>query len=98
MGHRYEFTCAGCGYTPAISGGPDFGGACRTVTIVCDTCKELYDEMVSGEPWDTDPVTEMPACPNATVAAHAVRLWEHPGACPKCGAEMARGEIVVCWD
>ena len=49
MGARYPFTCLGCGYEAEVSGDLDVGGACRTVTITCSTCKELHDVVLDGE-------------------------------------------------
>ena len=99
MGARYPFTCLGCGYEAEVSGGLDVGGACRTVTITCSTCKELHDVALDGEPWSSDPAPPHPPCPSAETSTHGTRLWEHPGACPSCGATMQRRSTpTTLWD
>ena len=79
--------------------GPDVGGACRTVTITCSTCKKLRDAVVSTAPWDGDAVADEPVCPGSRTRMHKVRLWDAPGACPRCGARMLRDEErIILWD
>ena len=36
------------------------------------------------------------ACPRSK--RHAVRPWEHPGPCPKCGSLMDVGDMLLLWD
>jgi hypothetical protein len=100
MGSLHSFTCKKCGYEAQVSGGPDLGMACATVTISCATCKKLHDVVVSEEPWKQppDPVPERPKCPSSRTRVHETRLWKHPGACPKCGSRMSRRDLGVLWD
>ena len=99
MGAHFLFRCAACDYQADISGGNDIGMACATSTVLCRDCKELHDVVTTQEPWLAMEPTWNPTnlrCPKSDT--HTVELWEHPGPCPRCGAEMVRGEITVLWD
>jgi hypothetical protein len=98
MGHKYEQTCEGCGYSVAASGGMQSGMNIMTVTIVCRSCKKLYDVLhchhgfrggKKGGPYP-------PECPKKK--GHQVEKWESGGPCPKCGAAMVQGGIAALWD
>lgn len=99
MGQHYEFECLTCSYKVTMSGGNDVGMACATSTILCEKCKELYDVETTDEPWlamkpDWEPKNLR--CPKSK--RHQVRLWKHPGECPKCGSTLIRGKLVMLWD
>jgi hypothetical protein len=97
VGMLYQFRCEACSYEAEVSGGRDCGMACATVTIVCETCRELFDVVTSTDVIFASPEREIPIrCP--TDSAHSCQLWTSPGPCPKCGATMARGEEIVLWD
>jgi hypothetical protein len=85
------------------------GMACRTTTIVCEECQELYDVVTSETPWEGAPDIgeEALVCPGPESAddgeespnpGHRVRRWTYPGPCPKCGKTISQGEMVVMWD
>ncbi|MBX3276442.1 MAG: hypothetical protein KF868_00430 [Acidobacteria bacterium] len=97
MGTSYEFECPACGYTAAVSGDDDAGMICNTTTIVCRTCRKLYDATIILRSFDSPEHQEIPIrCPKSK--KHAVERWKHPGPCPKCGAQMNRGEACCDWD
>ena len=99
MGSLYQFCCQDCGYQVQISGGKDIGMGCATNTIVCNDCRELYDVLTSDEPWLAIKADWQPknyTCPKTK--KHRAELWEHPGACPKCGCRMTRGQLTINWD
>jgi len=97
MGSLYLFECRSCGYNCQVSGGDDLGMMVRTTTIICSKCKELYDVVVSDEPWREDAIdAENLRCPKSK--RHKVEKWEDPGSCPKCGQKMKRGEHTLFWD
>jgi hypothetical protein len=97
MGTLYQFRCESCGYETEVSGGRDCGMASATVTILCETCYELFDVVTSADAVLARPEREVPiGCPNDS--AHSCQLWTSPGPCPKCGAPMVRGEETLIWD
>ncbi len=83
-----ELRCPLCGYTTMVWGGEGAGMAGVSVTIVCETCRELSDAVLWGP---QIPVPEEPHCPR--VKNHRIALWTFPGACPKCGAPMEKTGI-----
>jgi len=99
VGTHYLFTCPNCVYETEVSGGNDVGMACATSTILCKTCKELFDIETSTEPWlaiERDWKPEKYSCPNSP--DHPCRLWKHPGPCPRCGVSMKKVEATLNWD
>lgn len=96
MGNTYNFTCLSCGYAADVSGGLDYGERRVTATCTCRQCKALYDVLLTKDPRSFDEATLPDAfdCPKG----HRCAAWTHPGACPACGAELARGRIVRAWD
>ena len=104
MGTQYLFKCPSCDYSVVVSGGDDIGMACRTTRIVCETCEELSDVVVSDKPLGAAARTRgrHPVCcgPNGgrKRPSHKVRRWTVPGSCPKCGATIVNGEECVRWD
>ncbi len=101
MGQTYEFTWADCGYEAKVSGGEDWGMMCRTHTIHCKDCRELYDIMTADDPRNPKPIRELSPqqyrCPKSL--SHAIKLWRHRGSCPKCGETLQRSETpMVNWD
>jgi hypothetical protein len=93
----HHFTCSGCGYTADVAGGLSAGATRRTVTIACAVCKRLIDLVVNPAQREGAEL-EAPACPRLGQDSHATSLWEHPGTCPNCGAEMKRGPASALWD
>lgn len=106
VGAAWRFTCPGCGYDAVVAGGRGALFAGPTMTISCKECRELSDvvcwnaedlvavregarwSVASPHPEATSRTT--PACD--VDESHAVAEWVEPGACPKCGATMARDE------
>lgn len=93
-------TCAKCGYSADVSGGPDRGFVVEVETCSCDGCRELVDVVTGG--FDTrgesTPVpTSARRCPEC--GSSRVRPWPDHRPCPKCGGEMnAGGGTVTMWD
>ena len=95
MGMSTTFICHACGYKAFVSGGMDTGGTCKTQTISCEKCLELFDAIVL---WTHDWTTVQPRCPKRK--SHPIKPWNHPDACPRCGTIMEvdeDGEILL-WD
>ncbi len=63
-------------------------------TVLCPTCKRLYDVPVFRHGFS---LAEIPMrCPRNK--AHVVVAWSHPGPCPVCGHMLTNlGESAV-WD
>lgn len=113
MGTRYQFVCKHCNYEATVSGGDDVGMMCRTTTICCPDCGELFDVVTSEKPWDESATMsdDKLVCPgvkpglttkrgvkNRSKSTHRVQRWSFPGPCPKCGKAMSQGELVMMWD
>jgi hypothetical protein len=98
MGTLYAFKCKRCRYEAEVSGGPDAGMICETRTIVCRTCRELSDVPVLY--FERRPFEYLePKCRrNRGKKPHDVGVWEHPGACPRCGEELVRVGETCLWD
>jgi len=96
MGMQREFVCTACDYRAVVSGGEDVGMICATTTILCETCKKLYDVIVSDYRSGRSEIA--PRCPRAK--RHVWRLWKQPGPCPRCNALMTVDEAGECvlWD
>ncbi len=100
MGAWYLFECESCGYRAEVSGGDDVGMASRTTTVSCEVCRELYDVVISEEPWlagrpdDKNPGNLQ--CPRSS--EHRCSPWEHPGPCPKCGEQIRERGMTALWD
>jgi len=70
----------------------------RTTTALCGNCRELYDVVVSDEPWkegETRPFKTLP-CPHCKGCS--LKRWRHPGPCPKCQSKLGRSGPTVLWD
>jgi len=84
-----------------VSGRDDAGFFVNTTTVVCEDCEGLHDAVTfrrlggPGGEWKRMGAIE-PECPRS--GGHTVRRWTHPGACPKCGNTMMRGEKLTIWD
>jgi hypothetical protein len=104
MGIHRQFICQSCGYEAIVSGGDGVGWACRTTTLSCQDCRELFDVVTSEQPWDesvglSDKELVCPRCRSAeSNRRHCVERWTAPGPCPKCGQVMDEGDVVECWD
>ena len=113
MGTNYQFLCKHCDYETVVSGGDDVGMACRTTTIGCQDCGDLFDVVTSEQPWgesaglsDEELVCPGPAPDDSdddestdrSNPSHRVQRWTFPGPCPKCGQAMTKGDLSVHWD
>jgi hypothetical protein len=108
MGTASIYSCPECGYqSHFVSSGYDVGMASHVVGISCAKCQELYSASLPGKPWDVDwdamrhlvESGKLPAgarCPKS--AKHRVKVWSHPGPCPRCGTALSQGEGALCWD
>jgi DNA-directed RNA polymerase subunit RPC12/RpoP len=96
MGSHYLFFCPKCGYSEEVSGGDDRGTISATTTVICDSCKEIFDVVTSETPWDSESITgvanlECPAC------SGPVKKWTGQR-CPRCNTKMNKKGITVHWD
>ena len=103
MGTGYLFKCPSCDYSAVVSGGDAVGMACRKTTIICETCEELLDIVISDKPWEPQEPGDVTLVCRGTEGGHEnpdheVRRWTAPGPCPKCGATIASGEEYLNWD
>lgn len=108
MGIASIYACPECGYqSDAVSSGYDVGMSSHVVGVGCASCKELYSAVLPGNPWDADidetrlqvlsgNLPEGARCPKS--AKHRVKIWSHPGPCPRCGATLVPQEGAICWD
>ena len=100
MGAIYEYRCASCGYEAEVSGGDDAGMIVSTTTVLCAGCEELYDVVTYARhaipEENLEPGSVAPVCPKSR--RHAIKRWEHPGPCPKCGSTMNMGNMLLLWD
>jgi hypothetical protein len=93
MGQWHSFECPACGYRAEVSGGGDAGMRCCTQTILCETCKKLYDVTSALAPlFEPIPLR----CPKSK--KHVIRVWQDPGPCPGCGIEMRNLGPTAIWD
>ncbi len=101
MGTAYRFECRACGYGAHVCGGRDSGMDIVLLTSICGDCRALVDVPV-GRPWEeglpptgsVDP--EMGRCPECKGVNHLP--WPRSRPCPKCGAQMRKGDLVSLWD
>lgn len=95
MGVQYALSCAACGYAnPHSCAGMKAGKAVTLQTVLCATCKQLYDVPVC---WHGSTWTEIPIrCPKSK--RHAVEAWSHPGPCPVCGHTLTKLGDSAIWD
>jgi DNA-directed RNA polymerase subunit RPC12/RpoP len=101
MGTTYLFQCRGCGYRAEVAGGRDYGRMAVFETSVCARCKRLVDVYVGtpegqGPLPDPDAADEIGRCPRCE--SGRVTPWGEDHPCPRCGAEMKRGETTALWD
>ena len=96
MGQHFQFTCANCGFSAEVSGGDDAGMVVATTTIVCGSCRRLYDVVtIDRKEWQNQKVRPL-RCPKS--AKHQVERWKDPGPCPKCNQPLINGGRVCLWD
>lgn len=100
MGAHFRFSCPDCGYSVAVSGGPDVGMMARTETMVCGRCSEVVDVLVGPAfpgAWgdDDDLRARVGTCPRC--GGRDLRAWTNRR-CPKCHGTMVQGELEVLWD
>ena len=108
MGTTSDYSCPECGYqASSMSSGYDVGMRAHAVGVSCETCKKLYSAFLPGSHWDMDidvmrakvESGELPVgakCPKS--AKHHVKVWSHPGPCPRCGTTLIQEDIGICWD
>ena len=99
LGSTYKFICPGCGYTVKVGGGKQIGKMIVTLTIACETCKQLSDFVLSKPPKVLDPSWKPPKknCPKCK--SDQTNFWQNPGECPKCGKMMEKSdELFPHWD
>jgi len=100
MGGLFQFTCVNCGYKAQVSGRPDRGFFVFTDTMACARCQEIFDVVVGVDrdapPAMQRPRPETPRCP----MCHSTEItpWADAHPCPKCGAKMDSGDLVLLWD
>jgi hypothetical protein len=105
MGRLSTFRCPSCLYSAHVSGGTDAGMHLATGTIICLTCRELYDipiRSIPGYPPGTDPASRF-RCPKARPGQeedHPWAAWDAPGPCPICDSTMVQDPAgpVTLWD
>ena len=97
MGTLHKFICDACGYNKVVSGEASKGLVKSVITIICDTCKELYDVELADDSDVFSPDWKPPTffCPKSK--EHSVDIWKHPGPCPKCGNQMKKEPDVIEW-
>jgi hypothetical protein len=93
----FRFSCDSCGYEIIASGQNGRESLDAGMTILCEDCRELYEI----EPENSFTVKmknsyRMLRCPKSY--SHKIRIWTFPGACPKCGKPMRKGEHIIRWD
>lgn len=96
MGATFYYTCPRCRYEASVSGGPDVGFLCDTVTVRCLDCSALYDVVVLMDRGQPAERRVEPRCPEST--HHTAEFWTDPGPCPRCGATLDRGGLESLWD
>lgn len=96
MGTTLSFTCPQCRYEASVSGGPDAGFFCNTLTVRCMDCRALYDVVTFEDRGQPTERRVEPRCPKSQT--HTVEPWTHPGPCPRCGVTMEEGGEVALWD
>jgi hypothetical protein len=96
MGELFQFGCTNCGFNAQVSGGDDAGMSVSTSTIVCQSCRQLYDVVIVNLDDDKGTKQHPPRCPKS--GTHTVTRWNNGDQCPKCGEPLARGESVCLWD
>ena len=99
MGALRMFRCRACHYEAEISGGLDHGMAAATWTVHCLTCRDLFDVVVSDEPWRASEEGWRPDTYRCEKnPKHEVELWSDPGPCARCGTTLTAGEPTALWD
>ncbi len=90
----YRFQCDVCGYGADVAGGEGLKDDEPSTTIVCSSCRALYEVANPIVPIGQEVIIRSNAirCPKSE--AHPIAHWTHPGECPRCGMEMARGARV----
>ena len=102
MGMWFTFVCPACGYEATVSGGPDVGMSCTTLTIHCKACQVIGDVVTKRFEFQQWPTEEdeapaaLPECP--ADPSHEVVAWSSGGPCPKCGTAMEQDDAPVMWD
>lgn len=92
----YNYTCEKCGYTAMVSGKNVKGDFDEGMTILCEDCKELHEIEPESAFTVKRSSHRMLRCPESFT--HKIRVWSYPGACPRCGQPMKKGDHVVSWD
>ncbi len=95
MGALYKFRCLSCGYSAMLTGGLSIGIEDAWGTVACEECRKLYDVLAIKDAWHSKQEVKQ-ECPRDK--SHHVIPWQHPGECPRCGAQMIRGKMAGIWD
>lgn len=94
----YEFHCDSCRYS-VIASGRDSSSDDYDMgkTILCENCQTLYEiEPENSFTIKMSATKKRIRCPESF--SHQIKIWKHPGPCPKCGRTMRKGDLVVKWD
>jgi len=95
MAIHYEMRCPGCGYCTYSAGGVGIMMLAMTRTMVCADCQELQEVLIGfrGEPGPCgDPKldADLYICPDC--GGTNLTEWSFPGPCPRCKAELIKGD------
>lgn len=99
MGHRFQFTCSGCGLSAMVSGGPDAGFCSVTDTYYCRTCGTLQDVVTCWHPEDDsgNDSTPIPTCDRC--GSLDLFTWQEGSPCPACKGIVVKNEADgLLWD
>lgn len=96
MGTRHSFQCAGCGYEAVVSGGPDQGMTCSTITVRCTGCKDLRDVVVG---YRIEGFREVDSLICKECRGRLIEWNMTNGKCPRCGKNMEETfNVKIDWD
>ena len=92
MGTTYLFKCNEWQYETQVDGGLSGGMFCRTATVSCQMCKQLFDVVFWASESMDEPVSMEEEEPEAFECpkGHPAKRWDDPGTCPRCGAIMLK--------
>lgn len=101
MAIYYELRCPDCGYHTYSAGGVGIMMLAMTRTMVCGDCRELREVLIGfrgerGPSGDAELDSGLEICPDC--GSTDLTEWTFPGPCPKCGAELSKGDGEMCVD
>lgn len=80
------YKCNNCDFSFTGSGKPDAIMRGRTITVVCNSCKSVYDRII--EPWTDEPILGCKTC-----SINNYTEWDYQNkSCPKCADGVIREE------